>query len=93
MAVHEFILESYLLEVHNFPDSHTGENIMTELQEVFTQWNVLPSNLATFVTDNGSNIVCTFTLLGGPWVSCLSHTVEEAFKIPAVSTFKDIGLT
>jgi len=31
----EFILKSHLLEVHNFPDSHTGENITGELQEFF----------------------------------------------------------
>ena len=62
---------------------------MTELQEVFSQWNLSPSNLASFVTDNGSNIVRAFTLLGWPRVSCFSHTlhlaVEEVFKIPAVS--------
>ena len=61
---------------------------MTDLQEVFSQWNLSPSNLASFVTDNGSNIVCAFTLLGWPCVSCFSHTlhfaVEEVFKIPAV---------
>ena len=34
---HEFALKSHLLEVKNFPDFHTGENIMTELQEVFSQ--------------------------------------------------------
>lgn len=33
----EFILKSHLLEVHNFPDSHAGENIMAELQEVFSR--------------------------------------------------------
>ena len=86
---HEFVLKSHLLEVKNFPDSHTGENIMTELQEVFSQWNLSPSNLASFVTDNGSNIVRAFTLLGWPRVSCFSHTlhlaVEEVFKIPDVS--------
>ena len=32
----EFTLKSHLLEVHSFPDSHTGENIMKELQEVFS---------------------------------------------------------
>jgi len=59
----EFILKSHL-EVHNFPVSHTGENKMGELQEFFPQWNLSPSNLASFVTDNGSNIVRAFTLLG-----------------------------
>ena len=57
---------------------------MTELQEVFSQWNLSPSNLASFVTDNGSNIVRAFTLLGWPRVSCFSHilhlAVEEVFK-------------
>ena len=85
----EFTLKSHLLEIHSFPDSHTGKNIMTELQEVFSRWNLLPSNLASFVTDNASNIVRAFTLLGWPRVSCFSHTlqlaVEEAVKIPAVS--------
>jgi len=33
---HEFKLKSLLLEVHSFPDSHTGENIMKQLQEVFS---------------------------------------------------------
>ena len=85
----EFTLKSHLLEVHSFPDSHTGENIMTELQEVFSRWNLLPSNLASFVTDNASNIVRAFTLLGWPRVSCFNRTlqlaVEEAVRIPAVS--------
>ena len=63
--------------------------MMTGLQEIFSRWNLSPSNLASFVTDNGSNIVRAFTLLGWPHVSCFSRTlhlaVEEAFKIPAVS--------
>ena len=62
---------------------------MSELQEVFSRWNLSPSNLASFVTDNGSNVVRAFTFLGWPRVSCFSHTlhlaVEEVFKIPAVS--------
>jgi len=62
----KFTLQSHLLEVHNFPDSHTEENIMTELLEVFSQWNLSPSNLASFVTDNGSNIVRASTLLMFP---------------------------
>ena len=33
---HDFIMKSHLLEVHEFPDSHTGENIMVELDEVFS---------------------------------------------------------
>ena len=48
-----------------------------------------PSNLASFVTDNVSNVVRAFTLFDWPSVSCFSNTlrlaVEEVFKIPAVS--------
>ena len=33
---HDFIMKSHLVEVHEFPDSHTGENIMVELEEVFS---------------------------------------------------------
>jgi len=84
----EFTLQSHLLEVHSFLILTLEENIMTELQEVFSRWNLSPLNLASFVTDNGSNILCAFTLLGWPRVSCFSHTphlaVEEAVKIPAV---------
>ena len=61
---------------------------MMELQGFLTM-ELSPSNLASFVIDNGSNIVRAFTLLHWPRVSCFSHTlhlaVEEAFKIPATS--------
>ena len=86
---HDFIMKSHLLEVHKFPDSHTGENIMVELEEVLSRWSSSCSNLAAFVTDNGSNMIRAFNLLGWPRVCCFSHTlklaVEEVFKIPAVS--------
>ena len=86
---HDFIMKSHLLEVLEFPDSHTGENIMVELEEVFSRWSLCCSNLAAFVTDNGSNMIRAFNLLGWPRVCCFSHTlnlaVEEVFKIPAVS--------
>ena len=86
---HDFIMKSHLLEVHEFPDSHTGENIMVELEEVFSRWSFSCPNLAAFVTDNGSNMIRAFNLLSWPCVCCFSHTlklaVEEVFKIPAVS--------
>ena len=68
-----FALKSHLLEVRHFPGSHTGENIMKELEEMFSRWNLLPLNLSSFVTDNASNIVRAFTLLGWPCVSCFSQ--------------------
>ena len=37
----EFMLKSHLLEVHNFPESHTRENIMAELQK-FSQDRIYP---------------------------------------------------
>ena len=85
----DFMMKSHLLEVHEFPDNHTGENIMVELEEVFSRWNLSCSNLAAFVTDNSSNMIRAFNLLSWPHVCCFSHTlnlaVEEVFKISAVS--------
>ena len=60
---------------------------MVELEEVPS---LSCSNLASFVTDNGSNMIRAFNLLGWPHVCYFSHTfnlaVEEVFKIPAVET-------
>ena len=40
-------LKSYLLEILEFPEAHTGTNIAEELQEILKNWR-LPQNKITY---------------------------------------------
>ena len=83
-----FELQSHLLDTREFSESHTGENIATELKEILGEWNMSLENLVAATTDNGSNIVLTTEMLDWTRMPCFSHTlqlaVEVILKIPEV---------
>ena len=33
-------LQSFLISVHEFPDSHTAENIVQEIRDTLSEWNL-----------------------------------------------------
>ena len=86
-----YMLQSHLLEVREFSESHTAVNIQEELTDILGDWGLCDKGLAGVTTDNGANITSAVGLLG--WshchLPCFSHTlqlgVEKAMKIPLVA--------
>ena len=82
-------MNSFLISVHEFPDSHTAVNISEEVTDVLSQWNMPVSGIVVATTDNGANITAAVELFGVSRLPCFSHTlqlaVEQALKLPEVS--------
>ena len=71
------------------PDSHTAENIVEEIRDALSEWNLSITRIVAATTDNGANITAGISLLGVTQLSCFSHTlqlvVEQALKLPDIS--------
>ena len=85
------MLHGHILETREFTESHTAQNIGTELNDSLADWDLTELEMVGITTDNGANIVSAINLLG--WsdrhVPCFSHTlqlgVQKAMAIPSVS--------
>jgi len=53
----EWILQNPLLETRHSPQSHTGENLATELEDMLKAWNLLVAQMSAATTDNVANRV------------------------------------
>ena len=85
----QFKMNSFLVSVHEFPDSHTAVNISEEVTDVLSEWNMPVSGIVVATTDNGASITAAVELLTVPHLPCFSHTlqlaVEQALKLAEVS--------
>ena len=87
----DYMLHGHILETREFTESHTAQNIGTELNDSLADWDLTELEMVGITTDNGANIVSAINLLG--WsdrhVPCFSHTlqlgVQKAMAIPSVS--------
>ena len=82
MTIHfidpNFYLCSYLLDVKELLDNHTGENIAQHLSETMNDWHLSSAKLSGVTTDNGSNILKAVDILHWYHVPCFSHTLQLA---------------
>ena len=85
----DFKLQSFLISVQEFPDSHTAENIAQEIHDTLSEWSLSADRIVAATTDNGANIIAGISLLGVIQLPCFSHTlqlaVKQAFKLPGIS--------
>ena len=85
----EWILQNHLLETRHCPQSHTGENLATELEDMLKAWNLSVAQLSAATTDNAANIVLAMETLGWGHFRCFSHSLQlainQAFEIQQVS--------
>ena len=84
-----FCLRSYLLDVKELLDNHTGENIAEHLSEIMNDWHLSSIKLSGVTTDNGSNTHKAVDTLHWCHMPCFSHTlqlaVQVAMKLSAVA--------
>ena len=74
-----FKLESVLLETKHMPGSHTGENLLRELNDLTGDWG-LSGKDPCFVTDAASNIMSALNLGDFDHIGCLAHTIHLAVE-------------
>ena len=55
----DFALQSHMLEAKEFPDSHSGANIVSEMDISLQEWTRLPKNRLTEFTRNNKQICIT----------------------------------
>ena len=51
---------SVTLAVKKMPSPHTADNVLQVVQEVLSEWDILPWKVQAILTDNGSNMVAAF---------------------------------
>ena len=82
-------LRSYLLDIKELLDNHTGDNIAEHLSEIMNDWHLSSIKLSGVTTDNGSNMLKAVDTLHWCHMPCFSHTlqlaVQVAMKLSAVS--------
>lgn len=61
------------------PESHTGVNIASAINDVFDNWE-LSTKIFCFTTDAGSNMITACESGGWPRVSCFGHILNNAFQ-------------
>ena len=85
----DFNLHSFVLHTFTMTSKHTSENLLKEVMNVISNWNLSHKNL-TFVSDNASDIKHALNDLSGyDWLGCASHNLnlicKEAKKVHKVS--------
>ena len=76
----DFKLQSFLISEHEFPDSDTAENIVQEIRDTLSVWNLSVTRIVAATTDNRANITAGISLLGVTQLQCFSHTLQSAVE-------------
>ncbi|CAL4069097.1 unnamed protein product [Meganyctiphanes norvegica] len=74
----EFKLESLVLQTKHMPQSHTAENLLSELETMIKFWNLDTNKKPCFLTDNAKNICKAVNLGNFPHIGCFAHTMNLA---------------
>ena len=72
----DFVRKSAVLNVKPFPESHTGENIVTIFEEMFDSWKIDKAKVHLILRDNAANMVKAMTDGGYPDFGCFAHTLQ-----------------
>lgn len=72
-------LRSVVLNTVRIRDSHTGENIASEIRSVLEHWGIV-SKVSTLVTDNAANMISASRVLQLRHVPCFAHSLNLVVK-------------
>ena len=75
-----YIFQSLLLQTKHMPGSHTGENLLSELENLIKFWNLSANMKPFFVTDNAKNIVNAMILGKFSHIGCFAHILNLAVQ-------------
>ena len=74
-----FTFQSKCLQTMEVTQDHTAESLKEVLTDMLSSWKI-SSKVNGAVTDNASNIVNTFRLLGIQHFPCIAHTLQLAIQ-------------
>ena len=75
----EFKFQSKCLQTMEVTQDHTAESLKEVLTDMLCSWKI-DSKVCGAVTDNASNMVNTFRLLGIQHFPCIAHTLQLAIQ-------------
>lgn len=74
-----FSFQSKCLQTMEITQDHTAESLKEVLTDMLSSWKI-SSKVCGAVTDNASNMVNTFRLLGIQHFPCIAHTLQLAIQ-------------
>uniref|UniRef100_H3BEL7 HAT C-terminal dimerisation domain-containing protein n=1 Tax=Latimeria chalumnae TaxID=7897 RepID=H3BEL7_LATCH len=81
-------LKSINLATKPLSERHTGENIVTFIEQVFEKFELEPSCICALVCDNGANMVAAAKKLKEKSIRCVGHTIQlvvnSALKVTTI---------
>ena len=76
----EWVLRSYCLSTFPLYEDHTGQNLADAITDVLANWDLRADQIVATTTDNASNIIAAFNLLGMLRLSCFGHNLDLAIN-------------
>ena len=61
-------------------EDHNGQNLADAITDVLANWDLRADQIVATTTDNASNIVAAFNLLGMLRLSCFGHNLDLAIN-------------
>ncbi|CAI2193159.1 19110_t:CDS:2, partial [Funneliformis geosporum] len=77
----EFKLYDIMLDMIDFPESHTATEILIKIQSELVKFGISKENIVGITTDNGSNIKAAITQLEISNISCSAHTLQLSVNL------------
>lgn len=69
----DWMLQSYCLQAHFMPESHTGANLRDSLLATLQEWNLNEKRQLVLTTDNAANIKLDCRLLNWRQIDCFGQ--------------------
>ena len=66
--------------MYYLPESHTGENLATELEGMLATWKLSAAQLSAAKTDKAADMMLAIGLLGWGHFCCFSHSLQLAIN-------------
>ena len=86
--IHEWELQSYVLQTRVMSESHTGANMAEVIRNATVEWKLTGKDPAV-VTDNASNMTVAVELIGYQHIWCFAHVLnlasQRALKVTALA--------
>ncbi|CAG8733648.1 16080_t:CDS:2, partial [Acaulospora morrowiae] len=77
----KFELYDIVLDMTNFPETHTTIEIVEKLQHQIKKFNLAQKNIISITSDNGSNVKAAISQMQITNILCTTHTLQLSINL------------